>query len=54
LPQSFDQTHAFTVDGITRFIVRMPFAKLLCGPLLQLSFEISMRRIKEGPRQMRG
>ena len=54
LSQSFDQTHTFTVDGVARFIVAMLICKLLRGPLLQLSFENSMRLIKERPCQVRG
>jgi hypothetical protein len=54
LPQSFDQTHTFTVDGVARFIVAMLICKLLRSPLLQLSFENSMRFVKKRPSQMRG
>jgi hypothetical protein len=54
LPQSFDQTHTFSVDGVARFIVAMLVCKLLRGPLLQLSFKNPMRLIKERPSQMRG
>jgi hypothetical protein len=52
LPQSPNQTHTFTVNGFSRFIVTLQACKLLPRPLLQIAFKRAVLFIKKWPGQM--